>query len=1352
MRVNKIVSEYRHMLYGFLGLCTMIWLVSKVVLPVYANTVTAIDMGVFEGVTVSPNGQAWTTDYMDLTKEQLPQGFTIHTGAESNLPSLMQGEHYYKKPAEGSVNIGRWVVRWSNAQCIHPYSIREYMGFQVEEGICGQYYNNGWFAYCADCGECIARMHIYAKSETVKGITSMPAKSVYLYVCPHCRGLEQGSDYQHICKAVSANRYSISYQKNVPDQATVVGYMPDTYHMFNNATEYEGLSAEELGYNDKRLRTNVYSCTGYVFEGWNTEADGSGQSFSDAEEIWNLTDKEGEVVPLYAQWKKSTSTLVIDANGGTYQGENPYEVVREYHTVYELQSDLLIPQKGYIVQFETNGGSSVDSIVTRKAFAHWEAQSVLSGSLQGNLYTFGEVDGSIDTVKAQYYNVSFKLPDSVRENESLTGWYTEPDFQEESYVGKPGDAVTVDRDTILYAKWAALTLWAYDDYESHSGVGAVDLKWEQKDGKSKYYKLYQSLDMVDWKEIYKADSIEDMEVITEEFDSNSQGINFGIHDTGYYTLTATGAKGADFSTDMIGGNGGTVTATYWLKQGDELLLYVGTTGSGVEGGRNGSDGYGGASEALTGCGGGAGTEIYLVRNGTTVPLLIGGGGGGANEKASGEDGGCLMTDIGTMNGHTSDYGGGGGGAQGGAGGQYAVHNHEGDPEKGGGCYIAQSGTKICGTAYEEVNGYWECVCGATWGTGSNHYYQGLHAGCGGTSWIKPKYRCSGCQIRLNSKEAHRIDYTYYVLDCLYKDEPDGFVISADAACGGSHYINMDYGCKEQSGNAGDNSGEGYARIESVDIGYREEKELKNVLAKDTAAPEKVSNWDLSLLDEQKIKVTFTRPQDNGSEYYHIAKSFIHDDTLQLIATSNITKNILTTGTAGYYYYVDRSQNGEVNNNCLWTAEDELVITMTEATMYLHIAAVDHAGNISEICDIRLQAEELPTDDDYPDNKTIYTEQLTLEDSEFVYKVDEETYYVKADGVTKHQLQGAAYLDGAARQDFQIDSLRFYMEDQKLDEWLQITVPHINIQENSQQYSNADIQYSVSEDHVSILSPVMTVAERSEHGAILKVSQDFTVQSGQDTFMIYPKAIAGLRGTEYYSDAAIDAANGLVLIPDGIPPEIDGLEELESFDILDMTENTKQFALEAFDEGSGLKEFKILISNADNFMEREFIADDSGRLILQIDKEDPLFMGEIIVSAIATDRVGNVNCVGENGITFTLEAVVCRERNPDEHVFKTGDGAILSIITTGYADRVEVVFPEEFLVLNPDLNRTYEYEYPYLKKTEELLFHIPLGIPEKEYEILVKAWKNGQMLISRPTLVIVEGNVLDELRTRIRNNN
>lgn len=42
---------------------------------------------------------------------------------------------------------------------------------------------------------------------------------------------------------------------------------------------------------------------GYVFCGWNTQADGSGDGFSAGDELFNLTSTDGATITLYAQWE-----------------------------------------------------------------------------------------------------------------------------------------------------------------------------------------------------------------------------------------------------------------------------------------------------------------------------------------------------------------------------------------------------------------------------------------------------------------------------------------------------------------------------------------------------------------------------------------------------------------------------------------------------------------------------------------------------------------------------------------------------------------------------------------------------------------------------------------------------------------------------------------------------------------------------------------------------------------------------------------------------------------------------------------------------------------------------------------
>ena len=50
------------------------------------------------------------------------------------------------------------------------------------------------------------------------------------------------------------------------------------------------------------LPENTFTRNGYIFNGWNTKKDGTGESFKDVQEIKNLTAKNKATITLYAQW------------------------------------------------------------------------------------------------------------------------------------------------------------------------------------------------------------------------------------------------------------------------------------------------------------------------------------------------------------------------------------------------------------------------------------------------------------------------------------------------------------------------------------------------------------------------------------------------------------------------------------------------------------------------------------------------------------------------------------------------------------------------------------------------------------------------------------------------------------------------------------------------------------------------------------------------------------------------------------------------------------------------------------------------------------------------------------------
>jgi len=1340
------------------------------------------EMAQFPNVTLSPDGtaRAWTTDLWDKTNERLPWEYTVDMNTESSIGNLDVGEHYYGKQAEGSVTIGKWVVMHTPGQCIHDTPTKDtFAGFHYRNEICHFYYNNGWFAYCADCGEIVAHMLIYAKESTVRQITSMPASSTYVYLCPHCSHLEQGHSYQHYCKGISSNRYRVTYRSNAPTDGTVIGYMAPTMHMYDNSAAYNGEPASEIGYTDKSLRLNSYVCEGYVFVGWNTEADGSGRTFTDGQEVLNLTTEDNGTIKLYAQWVKAEGSLLLDANGGTYKGQGVYTQKQKYGTSYQVDNGQLVPPSGYKVEFVTNGGNTVQPISTTKSFSHWELQAGFSGEFKNNVYKYLVANGNVDRLVARYVNDTFGLPDCTGNNVSLVGWYDDPSLDDDSFMGKPGDEITVDQDMVLYAKWATLTLWAYDDYDSHGGIGAVDLKWEQKDGKGKYYKVYQSEDKVTWKEIHTGSDIGNSISISESYGTGNQGSTYTVVHTGYYTLTANGAQGADYNSSRTGGKGGCVTATYWLRQGDVLTFYAGSAGSGTSRGTNGSAANGGTSTSDEGRGGGAGTEIYITRNGSRTLLLVAGGGSGANKYYGGSHGGESLTSVSSQAGHSAAYGGGGGGAQGGAAGEYVTHEHSGSASSGGGCYgeaVRHYCSDSCYEITEETNGWrtdcywvgddyyeeWACsMCGA--GTGIYHWHSTVPGGDYNQTIVhvsggEPPWGTVCCTEEIENKICgyENGQILYYILSCTYRHLPSGAVISSKAANGGSNYINTGYGCKNQSSSAGSNNGNGSITLLSVDIGYKEQNFLADVLAKDKMAPGAIPSYTEKLSGEDTCRIVVTAPDDYGTVYYHRAESY-ESGNIKKLVDSNITENTLISGVAGYRYYVDGSSSGTVTGSHEWKSDNWVDVSMTTGIRYLHIAAVDVAGNIGATVHIPIKTvEDIPyiePDDGYIEDVPLKTEQVLLEDTEFVYPAGTGKYYIKADGETEHTLKLSGYTDGKATNHYQIDWLRMVSLSGTMQEWYQTKVPRVSVEIGSAEFANEELTNDASGRELTFLEPTSAIAYRTDAAEKVGLNQKVVIEAGNDgkQITVYPRAMAEFESEEYWSDQTEDRTHGLTLIPDGKAPVITGIETLQNAGNIDMTEEKKDFVITATDEGSGMRELIVIITNLDNQMQRTYES-DTGELVITMEKDDYLFLGDFVVSAEASDNVGNVNLQGSDSLAFTMQADLKRTREPQYGDFRAGDGVILTITTGGYADKIIVRFPEELIRLNPELNQEYIYEFPEAIKTEVYEFNIPLATPGGMYVIEVEAWKDDRKLTEELALPIrTNGSIIDEFRTRIRDN-
>lgn len=1480
---------------------------TKLLLPlITAGTlICGITASANTGIERSSNGEAFTTDRYVTSIYEGKLGETVNL-RPINLITTKKGQHRYisKSVTTGSdFSIAKWTLEYPDHTCIHngyppKENGNEWKGFSFGRSRCYRSCQPGWIATCAKCGRELYAF-FYATRDTISQVKSLTNGDSYVSNCvdKNCNNFETGFTIMHNCDEVSWNKYTVKYYGNGADG----GYLSDSTHYYNNATEYEGETVSP----QSKLTKNIFCRTGYVFTGWNTKMDGNGTPFSDEEDFLNIqtklnlgNDDQGKEIRLYAQWKPAYSTLMINPNGGSYDGET--SITQRFRSTFTLDENKLTPPNGFTVLYDTQGGNHIDPTYTTMHFAGWSFSSPLYGMYNANYkqYLFGAYDtnnvfssvteqgwhdGCIDTVTANYAGDSFKLPEATYPNgnnpedqKRFGGWYADPECT--VFIGGAGDEFSTDRDMTLYAKWSTLHLDSTENWTANKEKGAVDLSWVQTDAADKVFKIYQKKENENWTEVKSAESISnDLGKISQTFTRNTDNDNseqkYIVPYSGLYNFTLAGAQGGNYQ-DRMGGKGGKTTGRVYLYKDEPLYIGVGSQDG------KGSLYKGGTATAYAP--GGSASYLRVDRMSEDGAFAVAGGGGGATVLGNGNDAGeTKLRDKNAEIGEGDDirYGesgmaGGGGGWTGGQKGIAILHNHidscyrslaynagGSENRKGWGIddmnlYMYNLDTKgndtlnvgIYGSGWGDVHGYvaYVEVLNANTGTmmgkistdGTSHgssswegddgwhgtpggfdINKGVTFNVSGASRVTIHYyfgftcSCHDDDNDNHSREWHPVHYEFRITSasfsggktkmCKYEE---GDVENQYPSYGGSNGVIADdtnvVVYNPTTTLDSDQLGDGYIKLEGYELGLFKDNFLNGIIASDEAAPNTPSLKRKAVEDDNdfsKTTVIWDDPGDNGTTYQHQVKSF-YTETMAPMLESNITTDVMVSGVKGYRIIVDENSDTVVDvDNSSYQTENSYALTGINKNeiKYIHVAAVDGAGNIGETAHLKIGTNI---------GEQIY---YPLETTPVVIKglagnVYEKngSYFVKADGETPFYLSTNGLIsevgDAAPSYAYQINALTYKVssnsEKQKISYYREndrADIDKVNI-DGVKKTVNGVVSTAYFND--------VSFFEMSRYNNLrnMSINAAYTMDAALNNtkLRVTPQAAAYQQTDKYntttytYSNDAADELNGIDLIADGKAPEIsgEGYEFLKNIDNIDIGEypDNYEITLEVKDEESGLKEFYVVIENEDNKKTKTYegaISSDkkTGTITINIVNDDLLFQGDINFVIYASDNVSNETeeskGLGEFGLRTQITSQTSTDTIGDNGyiTFKKGETGVLIVRTSGYADQIQVRFPNDFAASGFETVKNYYYEKSlsggdtnendlrrFGVRTEIIRFPIPYDIEEKDaYDIEITAFKNGDSITINESVGVrtlsehqkfnISGSLLDNMRTYIIQN-
>ena len=145
---------------------------------------------------------------------------------------------------------------------------------------------------------------------------TVPTKTGYTFGGYYTATNGGGTKYYN-ADGTSAHNWDIASATTLYAQWTANTY---TVRLHKNDGGEDEYTDQTFTYNVAQNLDTPYTRTGYTFANWSTNPDGTGTTYTEGQSVTNLTDVNGAIVDLYAQWTANTYTVTLDNQSATTPG------------------------------------------------------------------------------------------------------------------------------------------------------------------------------------------------------------------------------------------------------------------------------------------------------------------------------------------------------------------------------------------------------------------------------------------------------------------------------------------------------------------------------------------------------------------------------------------------------------------------------------------------------------------------------------------------------------------------------------------------------------------------------------------------------------------------------------------------------------------------------------------------------------------------------------------------------------------------------------------------------------------------------------------------------------------------